>query len=188
MKSYEAFFVRTENSEQAKKIFRRIEPIEGSSWVMCGFDKDVYPEDSILFGEESATQAKSEKLGEIIYVYGDSSDAEGFIYEHACDGVLLRKLVWFMLEDGMNTGWVCVEGEAEKWEEALFRPDSLEQFVRLRRESLQDRGKNDQISEFEAEVQKIYDEKKIIVGKSFPVCDGTCAILVEKSYGIERGL
>src|SRR5689334_8569096 len=107
MKSYSAYFVRADKAEEAQEVLGKVEPIADSSWVMCSFHKDDGPpDDAVLEGRESLTKAKSQKLGEVFFVYGDTS-MDAFVYERARDGVLLRKLVWFaFLGDDWTSGWV----------------------------------------------------------------------------------
>lgn len=51
-----------------------------------------------------------------IFVYGDISK-DWFVYEHARDGDLLRKLIWCsLIYDEWNSVWVCVQGESEDLE------------------------------------------------------------------------
>ncbi len=188
MKSYSAYFVRNEAIENARTVFgKRVEPLPDSPWLLCAFQPDdELPDDEVLFGEESLTEAKSGQLGEIFFVYGDTS-VDWFVYEHASDGRLLRKLVWFTLpDDEWNSGWVCVEGEPEDWEATLFRPDSLERYLENERQRLEDEGRGDEVAAMEAEIRQLWDLKQIAAGKTLPFCDGTVALLIEKSYGISR--
>ncbi|MBO1054547.1 MAG: hypothetical protein HEQ25_21925 [Dolichospermum sp. DET73] len=89
MKSYSAYFIRTEDFALAQTSFSNIAPVVDSSWLLCDFCKDDYPpEDDVLWGQESITEAKSPQLREIIFVYGDTS-VDGFVYEHRlCDGTV----------------------------------------------------------------------------------------------------
>jgi hypothetical protein len=188
MKSYSAYFVRTTAIENAHTIFgKRVEPLPGSPWLLCGYEPDdELPDDEVLFGEASLTEAKSGQLGEIFFVYGDTS-VDWFVYEHASDGKLLRKLVWFTLpDDEWNSGWVCVEGDPEDWETALFRTDGLTRYLENERQRLNEEGHEDEVAAMEAQTQQLWDLKQVTVGKTLPFCDGTVAILVEKSYGINR--
>lgn len=187
MKSYSAYFVRSDRAEQARAAFRDIVPIESSDWLMCAFRKDDSPpDDEVLEGRESLTQEKSKDLGEVLFVYGDTS-MDGFAYEHARDGELLRKLVWFpMLDDDWTAGWLCAEGESEAREARLFSPDNLARFIEDERQRLEDEGAEDSFPAREAEIRAIWDSGRIVAGKTFPACDGTVALLVEQSHGILR--
>ncbi|NMF60470.1 hypothetical protein [Pseudanabaena yagii] len=188
MKSYSAYFVRSESIENARKIFgKRVEPLPNSPWLLCDYQPDdELPDDEVLFGEESLTEAKSGQLGEIFFVYGDTS-VDWFVYEHASDGRLLRKLVWYTLPDDVwNSGWILVAGEPEDWEATLFRSDGLARHLELESQKLKDQGHADKIPAMEAEVRQLWDLKQIIKGKRLPFCDGTVAMLVEESYGINR--
>ena len=188
MKSYSAYFVPSSAIANAQSIFgKRVEAIPDSSWLLCAFEPDdELPDDQILFGEESLTEAKSNQLGEIFFVYGDTS-VDWFVYEHARDGRLLRKLVWFTLpDDKWNSGWVWVEGEPEDWEAELFRPDSLARYLENEGQRLRDEGRAGEVAAMEAETIQLWELQKIIQGKRLPFCDGTVPFLVEKSYGINR--
>ncbi len=188
MQSYSAYFVRYSSIKKATEFFgKKVEILPNSSWVLCGFEPDdELPNEEILSGEVSLTEAKSRELGEIFFVYGDTS-ADWFVYEHAQDGRLLRKLVWFTLpDDEWNAGWVLVEGEPEAWEAALFRPDGLERYLENEGQRLKDEGRVDEVAAMESEIRQLWNLKQITVGKTLPFCDGTVALLVEKSYGISR--
>jgi hypothetical protein len=187
MKSYSSYFVRTADSEKAAKVFGKVETVPNSDWLMCGYSPDDSPpDDAVLLGEESLTTTKSEQLGEVIFVYGDTS-CDGFVYEHAFDGKLLRKLVWFpMLDDDWTAGWLCVEGDSESWEEALFSPHQLAICLENERYKLEEQGRADDATEMEAEIKQFWADKQMAAQKTYPSCDGTVALLVEKSYGINR--
>jgi hypothetical protein len=192
MKSYSAYFVLSPAIADAQAIFgNAVESLPDSPWMMCGFCRDdEIPDDEVLFGEESLTAAKSQQLGEIIFVYGDTSQ-DWFVYEHARDGELLRKLIWCsLIDDEWNSGWVCVQGEAEDWEVALFEPSfnphKLEQCLARARARLEDEERESEMPELEAEIRQAWKLKLITAGKTYPECDGTVAMLVEKSYGINR--
>ncbi|BAZ85266.1 hypothetical protein [Dolichospermum compactum] len=138
-----SLFFRTEDFDIAQAGFSKIVPIVDSSWLLCDFCKDDYPpEDEVLWGQESITEFKSPELREIIFVYGDTS-VDGFVYEHRLNGVLVRKLVWFPLlnDDYWESGWLCVEGESEDWEKALFTSESRERFMGYARERYANEGK-----------------------------------------------
>jgi hypothetical protein len=186
MKSYSAYFIRTEDLDVAQTSFSKITPVIDSSWLLCDFCKDdLPPEDEVLWGQESLTETKSPQLREIIFVYGDTS-VDGFVYEHRLNGVLVRKLVWFpLLNDAWEAGWLCAEGESEDWEKALFKPESLTQFMEYERQRYIDEGKETDFTARETEIQEVWNAGKIIAGNTFPMCDGTVALLVEQSYGIK---
>jgi len=188
MKSYSAYFVRNAAIETAQTIFGKgVEPLPDSPWLLCAFQPDdELPDEEVLFGEESLTKAKSSQLGELFFVYGDTS-VDWFVYEHAIDGRLLRKLVWFTLpNDEWNSGWVWVEGEPEDWEVALFHSEELARYLENERQRLRDEGCEDKMAAMEADITQLWDLKQITAGKTLPFCDGTVALLVEKSYGINR--
>jgi len=188
MKSYSAYFVRNSVIANAQDVFgKKVETIPDSQWLLCAFQPDdELPDEAVLFGEESLTKAKSRQLGEIFFVYGDTS-VDWFVYEHARDGQLLRKLVWFTLpDDEWNSGWVWVEGEPEDWETELFRPDSLVRYLENEGQRLRDANQEDEVATMEAETRQLWELQKIIQDKKLPFCDGTVPLLVEKSYGINR--
>ncbi|MEI6428268.1 MAG: hypothetical protein WCO45_07750 [Pseudanabaena sp. ELA607] len=187
MKSYSAYFVRDQAMAKAQQIFgQKVKPLPDTSWLLCAFDPDdEVPDEAILLGEESLTEAKSMELGEIFFVYGDTS-VDWFVYEHAIDGKLLRKLVWYTTDDDWNCGWLLAEGEPEAWEAQLFRTDCLTQYLENETQRLKDEGKSEVVASMEAEVRQIWERKQIIAGQSLPLCDGTVAMLVEKNYGINR--
>ncbi len=94
MKSYSAYFVHANAIANAEKVFdKQVKTLPDSPWLICAYrPDDEVPEDEIIYGEKSLTKVKSEQLGEIIFVFGDTS-VDWFVYEHACDGKILRKLV-----------------------------------------------------------------------------------------------
>ncbi|MBX7172630.1 MAG: hypothetical protein K1X72_16800 [Pyrinomonadaceae bacterium] len=186
MRSYSVYLIKGSNLEQAQQVFGSAEIVDGSEWMRCRFTKDDEPpEDEVLFGEESLTQAKSEILGEVVFVFGDTS-VDGFVYEHSKGGEIVRKLVWFpMLDDDWNSGWICVEGEPEIWEESLFRKDKLEQFLAIER----DRFTEEMEAEYQEYAERVREDwaiKNIEKGHTYPECDGTAILLVERYYGVER--
>ena len=188
MKSYSAYFIHTEDITVAQAVFSKIVPIADSSWLMCNFTKDDEPpEDEVLLGQASLTEAKSQQLDEIIFIYGDTS-IDGFVYEHRLNGMLVRKLVWFPLldDDDWQCGWLCAEGEPEEWEKIFFSPHNLKQFLEWEKGRYEDEGKEAEFSIRKAEIIEIWKTGKIIPGNTFPLCDGTMAIFVEESYGIKR--
>ena len=141
MKSYSVYFVHTDDPEALRARLgpvdsRSVEPVAGSAWVPWRYRPgDGPPDDDDLWGRSSLTVALSERLGELVYLFADTS-VEGFVYEHSRDGVLLRKLVWFpALDDDWTPGWLCAHGEPEPWEAFLFRPGNLESVLGEERES-----------------------------------------------------
>jgi hypothetical protein len=192
MKSYSAYFVQNTAIVEAQTIFgKSIESIVDSSWIMCGscLDDEV-PDDEVIFGESSLTVAKSEQVGEIFFVYADISQ-DWFVYEHALNGELLRKLVWCnLIDDEWNCGWVCVQGQPEAWEVDLFvpsfNPHKLEQCLENERQKLEDEGRESAFSEIEAAIKQAWELRLISAGRTYPTADGTVAFLVERSYGINR--
>ena len=187
MKSYSAFFVRGDDIAGARQVFGRAEPIAGTPWLLCAYQRDDGPpDDDVLLGQASLTQEKSQQLGEVFFVFGDTS-INGFAYEHARDGLLLRKLVWFpLLDDDWAEGWLCAEGEPEAWEQRLFNADALARLLEGERQRYEDHGKADQIATRVAEIQEVWEAGRIVAGHTFPECDGTAALLVEHSHGISR--
>jgi len=189
MKSYSAYFVRAAALEKAQAVFgASVQPLPDSPWLLCAYQPDdELPDEEVLLGETSLTQAKSEALGEVFFVYGDTS-VDWFVYEHAQDGQLLRKLVWSMQPEGDwdDCGWVLAEGEPEAWEAALFRADSLARHLDNASQQLQDERRGGEVAAMQADAQKLWAAQHITAGQTLPVCDGTVATLVEKSYGIHR--
>lgn len=189
MKSYSAYFVRSEAAEAARAVFGSAEAVPGSAWLLCRFDTDAGPpDDAVLEGQESLTETPSQTLGEVLFVYGDTS-VDGFVYEHARNGELVRKLVWFpMLDDDWTAGWMCAAGRPEEWEATLFRPDALTSFLDLERQRYSDDGRDDEFPDYEAEIRAAWNTGQIVAGKTYPACDGTVALLVERNFGIVRPL
>jgi hypothetical protein len=188
MKSYSCYFARTPKIEAARAVFSTVEILPDSTWLMCNYRRDDSPpDDVVLLGKEYLTITKSAQLGEVIFVYGDTS-CDGFVYEHAVDGKLLRKLVWFPLLDDWSCAWICVEGKSEYWETQLFRLDDLVRCLENEREKLADEGRTDEIAKLETDIKQSWDSKQIMQGKTYPYCDGTVTFLVERSYSINRPL
>lgn len=189
MKSYSAYFVKNRDIdiESVRKIFRHAAPAAGGSWLLGEMRRDAGPpDDEALNGEVSLASPPSETLGEVVFVYGDTS-IDGFVYEHAQDGKLLRKLVWFpMLDDDWTAGWICAQGAPEDWETALFRADALERLIERERENYAESGRNGEFPAHEIELRTAWAEGRIEAGRTYPECDGTAALLVERIYGIER--
>ena len=187
MRSYSVYLVKGNNLEQAQQVFGSAEIVNGSEWMRCRFTKDDEPpEDEVLFGDESLTQVKSEILGEVVFVFGDTS-VDGFVYEHSKNGEIVRKLVWFpMLDDDWNSGWICVEGEPEIWEESLFREDKLVRFLANERDRYNEEGIETEYQEYANRIREDWTNKNIVTGHTYPECDGTAILLVERYYGVER--
>jgi hypothetical protein len=185
--SYCAYFVRTENTNRAHSIFGTLEPVEGSAWVMCDHRRGAAPpDDDVLWGRTSLTADRSQQLGEVLYVYGDTS-CDGFVYEHARDGVLMRKLVWFpLLDEDWTAGWLCAQGEPEAWEEAFFRAHALEEVIEEERGRFEDEGREEDFPDHEAEIRRAWARKRIVPATTYPRCDATVARLVERVHGIVR--
>ena len=187
MKSYATLLIRTDDLDAVRQRYRSAQAVPGTPYVRAYYDRDAEPpDDEVINGDESLTLALSEQYGEAIYAYGDTS-FDGFVYEHAQDGELLRKLVWFPLDDGGSfaNGWVCVEGEPEAWEAALFRPDALDRLTYNERLRYQDEGMDNDWPEAEARIREHWAAGRITAGFSYPDCDGTAASLVERHYGVE---
>jgi hypothetical protein len=185
MKSYSAFYVRTDKPDEAKKIFGRMERVPESPWLVCAFQRDASPPaDKVLWGEISLTVTESQRLGEVIFLFADIS-RDSFVYEHALDGVLLRKLVWFpMLDDAWTPGWLFAEGQREEWESIFFRPDRLPELIANERCNYQDRGESSAFPDREAELRRIWTDCVIVAGTTIPECDGSMARVVERHFGI----
>lgn len=189
MKSYSAYFVRAAALEAARAVFgASVQPLPDSPWLLCAYrPDDELPDEDVLRGETSLTQAKSAALGEVFFVYGDTS-INWFVYEHAQNGQLLRKLVWATLPEGDwdDCGWALVEGTPEAWEAALFRADGLARHLENESLRLEDEGRGDEVAAMQADAEKRWAAKQIMAGQTLPMGDGTIAMLAEKSYGIDR--
>lgn len=192
MKSYSAYFVRTDDPEALRAKLgrvdsRSVEPVAGSAWVSWSYrPDDGPPRDDYLWGRASITEGRSAKLGEVIYLWADTR-AEAFVYEHARDGALLRKLVWFpVVDDDGTPGWLCAQGEPEPWETALFRPESLDGVLAEERDRLDERGQGESFPAREAAVRRIWEERRIEARDTVPRADGTVALLVEAHFGLVR--
>ena len=127
MKSYSAYFVKSEINDKIRRMFK-LEPVTAvpdSPWLVCNLINNASPpNDDVLWGEKSLTAAKSELLGEVIFLYASTPDS--LAYEHSNNGKLIRKLVWFpMLDDDWTPGWLYAYGEREEWENILFSPQNL---------------------------------------------------------------
>jgi hypothetical protein len=187
VKSYSAYFVRGSAPDVAGRVLGRAETVAESSWVVCGYRRGASPpDDEVLWGRRSLTAACSGQLGEVIFLFADSSP-DSFVYEHARDGVLLRRLVWFpMLDDDWTPGWLCAEGQAEEWESALFSPAQLARVLEDERDSYADRGEEQRFPEREAEIRRAFSERIIAANATIPRADGTVALLVEQHFGLRR--
>jgi hypothetical protein len=187
MKSYSVYFVRNTNIELLHSMFSIVDTLPDSEWLMCNFNKDDYPpDDDVLWGKANMIVDKSVILGEVLFLYGDTS-CDGFVYEHALHGKMLRKLVWFpMLDDDWTAGWLYVTGDSEAWESQLFPDHQLTQYLEAEQERLEDLGQADQFGATAQEIKEAWQKKQIIAGKTFPPCDGTVGILVEQYYKIHR--
>jgi hypothetical protein len=187
MASYSLFLVKNANPQTIQQLLGHAEYIDGSAWVRGNFRKDVSPpDDAVLVGDESLTQTLSETLGEVVFVYGDTS-ADGFVYEHSREGKIVRKLVWFpMLDEDWTAGWLCAEGEPEPWEATLFRAHQLEQFLANEEFRYEDEGRSDEFEAYAEEVRTDWASGRIKAGQNYPECDGTAALLIERYYGVER--
>lgn len=187
MNSYSAYFVRNADLELVRLAFSLVKPLANSDWLMCAFQADAEPpEDAVLFGNASLTVAKSQALGEVLFIYGDTS-CDGFVYEHAQQGELLRKLVWFpLLDDDWTAGWLCVEGVSEAWEAELFTERQLTQYLQETQDALEEAGQADKFASLAAKITLAWQNQQIVVGETYPRCDGTVTLLVEQYYGITR--
>ncbi len=181
MGSYSAFFIAGNDLASARAALGTAAEVPGAAWVIAGlYEGASPPADAMLEGRSSYTEALSRKLGDVVFLFADSSTA-AFVYEHAKDGALIRKLVWFpMLGDDWSLGWICAEGEPEAWESALFTPDGLERSLR-RAPGEEDAGAG------EAEIRAAWEAHRITAGKAYPGCDATVARVVERSLGVVRG-
>jgi hypothetical protein len=114
------------------------------------------------------------------------ADRDSFVYEHARDGVMLRKLVWFpMLDDDWTPGWLYVQGQPEEWEAAMFfTPQKLARTIADEKDRYSSEGKDDAFPAREAEIRTLWENGAIAAMTAFPYCDGTVAMGVEKHYGI----
>ncbi len=187
MKSYSLFLVKNSALNEAQQPLGHTEPVAGTSWVRYQFTKDADPpDDEILTGEASLTESLSETLGEVIFVYGDTS-IDGFVYEHADQGEMLRKLVWFpMLDDEWNAGWIFVDGQPESWEQILFKEDRLASYLERLRAQYADEGHGESFDRCAQQVQEDWATGEIHAGNRYPECDGTMALVIESHYGVER--
>jgi hypothetical protein len=188
VKSYSAYFVKSECLDKAQKLFKPIAPVPGTPWLICDLHADDSPPaDDVLWGKKSLLLPRYEQLTEIFFVYGDVSGEGSFVYEHAQKGELVRKLVWFpMLDDNWTAGWLCASGQPEPWEAPLFSARALTIVLEFERSRCDDEGRSAEFRKIESEIRRLWAAKTILAGKTYPSCDGTVAKLVERSYGINR--
>jgi hypothetical protein len=187
MKSYSVYFIRNSNLELVHSIFSKVDTLPNSKWLMCNFNKDDYPpDDDVLWGQANMIVDQLLILGEVLFLYGDTS-CDGFVYEHALNGKMLRKLVWFpMLDDDWTAGCLYVIGDSEEWESQLFREIQLTQYLEGEKGRLEDFGQADQFGAIAQAIKEAWQKKQIMAGKTFPPCDGTVPLLVEGYYKIHR--
>ena len=187
MKSYAAYFVRGPSiaalehrvggERKLRILFGTVDAFVDTPWLTCGFAKDAAPpDDGVLWGRYSLTQLISKTLGEVLYLYVDHSDGS-FVYEHARDGILQRKLTWFPLLDpsraavdsDFSPGWLCARGDAEPWESAaFFRPEQLTQAIQAERERYQDNGKSGDFLGREQALRRMWNEYSIRALETLP--------------------
>jgi len=180
MKSYAAHFVRGPSiaalaqraggERSLRTLLGTIEAFVDTPWLSCGFVKDAAPpDDGVLWGRYSLTQLKSKTVGEVLYLYADHSDGS-FVYEHARDGILRRKLTWFPLLDpsradvdgDFSPGWLCARGAAEPWEQAaFFRSEQLAHAIEAERERYLDKGRSGDFPAREQALRDIWSECSI---------------------------
>jgi hypothetical protein len=186
MKSYSAYFVKSGLNETVQKLFRPVAEVPDSQWLVCEYKQGAsVPDDPVLWGKKSLTEEKSKQSGEIIYLYASFPDS--FVYEHAIDGRLLRKLVWFpMLDDDWTPGWLCVQGDREEWEDQFFRQANLDLALEHEGYKFEEFDKMDNFPEREEEIRKLWEEKKIKEQDVIPPGDAGFAFVVEKFFGLKK--
>ncbi|MGV8125273.1 MAG: hypothetical protein AB2L14_36455 [Candidatus Xenobiia bacterium LiM19] len=198
MVSYSVYYLKDRTLEDMERLagsekdigfdFGRINAFPDSPWLECSFNGDDYPpDDAALSGELSVIQKLSERLGEVIFLFCSKPDS--FYFEHARDGVLLRKLVWMpMLDDFGTPGWICAQGESEPWEREFFFSEKKRSLaIQKERDLLSMEPDFDTIFPArEAEIRRIWENREITGGNAFPACDWTVAIPVEKIYGLQH--
>lgn len=202
MKSYSVYYIKMNDAAELERraggerklklTFDPIQAVPGSEWLVCSFRNGASPPaDDILWGERSLAEKESKIFGEVIFIFANMPDS--LVYEHACDGVLLRKLVWFpLLDPGMadvsddwTPGWLCAKGEPEAWEAPLFfKPERLPAVIDEERESYADRSIDERFPEREEQIKKMWAERAITAMDTLPYCDGTVAFAIEKHFGI----
>lgn len=181
------YLVKSSDLDAIKREFDDAEPAASSAWVRCGLRTGVGPpNDDVLCGDKSLAASWAEKFDEVIFLYGDTS-TDGFVYEHARDGELVRKLVWFpMLDEDWTPGWICVEGEPEPWEADLFGDKKLESFLEFERERYDDEGRAEEFEGYASQVREDWKSGRIKANRTYPACDATVTRLVERYYGTEQ--
>ncbi|GEM_PF-2002530 len=204
MKSYSVYYIklndvaelerRAGGERKLKLTFSPIDAVPGSEWLVCSFrDGASPPSDNVLCGETSLAVAESKKFGEVIFIFANMPDS--LVYEHACDGTLLRKLVWFPLldpsmadvSDDWTPGWLDARGEPEAWEAPIFfKPERLSEVIEGEKMNYADRGIDDRFPEREAQIRKMWEDHVITAMNTLPYCDGTVAFAIEKHFGITR--
>ena len=187
MKSYAACFVRGPSvaalehrvggEGKLRMLLGTVEAFVDTPWLTCGFVKDAAPpDDGVLWGRYSLTQLHSKTLGEVLSLYVDHSDGS-FVYEHAHDGILKRKLTWFPLLDpsraavdsDFSPGWLCARGAAEPWESAaFFRPEQLTQAIQAERDRYQATGRSGELPPREQALREMWDEHSIRALETLP--------------------
>jgi hypothetical protein len=193
MKSYAAYFVPASKREVAARLFgsgrllAKTETVAGTDWVVCGYYPGAAPpDDDVLWGRASLTQARSTELGEVIFLYADTSP-DSFVYEHALGGVMRRKLVWFPLLDAWTAGWLCADGDPEAWEAAaFFRPERLSHVIEDARAHYANRGEAERFPAREAEIRRVWLAREMAPRSTIPRCDGGMALLVERHCNLRR--
>jgi hypothetical protein len=187
MKSSAQYLVKHANLEAVRLAFGSAEPVPSSGWLRCDLRLGASPpNDDVLWGKASLTVPRSQEFGEVVYLFGDSS-TDSFVYEHARDGQMLRKPVWFpMLDDDWTAGWLCAQGEPEPWEAALFASDGLERFLEREQQRHDDEGRSDAFEAHSAQVRAVWAAGRIEAGRTYPECDASVVALVERYYGAQR--
>lgn len=198
MGSYSASYIKNKSlgdltslaggERKLQLIFGQVKVFPDSPWLVCRFrDGAGPPADDVLWGNASLIEQESKTYGEMIFVYSDVS-ADSFVFEHAREGVLLRKLVWFpMLDDDWTPGWLCAQGEPEPWEaDFFFRPEALRRTIEEERSISEFQDQPESFASLEAEIRHIWETRTITAMTRFPKCDGTVAIAVERIFGIRH--
>jgi hypothetical protein len=178
---YNAYFIKTQNSEDLKSRFSNVLTIPDSEWVVCDFGDD-YP-DGMFEPDHYFTPEISQQFGETIYLCVDFRDDQ-FEYEHSKDGEVLRKLCW--CSDGAQCIWSSAEGEPEAWEaDAIF---SEANFAKA-----QDMIKYDEHLVFvsddvyqskEQELRSIWAEHRFVLEDIWPLVDAAVPLAIQKFYGL----
>jgi hypothetical protein len=193
MTSYSFFFVSADKKDAAAKVFAgsprlpaKIDLDPNSDWAAVRYNPDATPpSDDVLWGRASLTLEKSKDLGEIFFLFSDWRP-DSLVYEHAKDGVMLRKLVWFQLFDNDEAGWLCADGSPEPWETGLFLPHKLERTIEDERERYSSNGEDERFPTREAEIRKVWETHEIVPKSRVPSCDGSVALLVEQHFRLNR--